>query len=99
MGFSGRGGAVVELNIPLRVQRALFDEVTLFPHKVLDGDGFVGEDFEMVANQVPILAVWARDQDSSVVVSLLGQAMRRARLADFARKRQLVGRDLLALKS
>jgi hypothetical protein len=45
---------------------------------------------EMVADQMSAFAVWTLNQDGSMMVSLLGQAMRRACLADVAGECKLI---------
>ena len=46
--------------------------------------------FEMIANEMPILAVGTLDQHGTMVVALFRQAVRRACLADIASKGELV---------
>ena len=48
----------------------------------------------MVTNDMPILAVRTGDEHSPVVVALLGDLMRRAFLAGFTCKGELVARSL-----
>lgn len=57
---------------------------------VQDGDEACSAHLEMVADQVAVLAVGAGDEHGAMVVALLGQAMRRASLADVAREGELV---------
>ena len=52
---------------------------------------------EMVTDQVPVLAARTRYENGAVVVALLRDAVRRPCAARFARKGQLVRRDLVAL--
>lgn len=52
---------------------------------------------EMIADQMSVLTARALDQDCSMMVALLGQAMRRAGLADVAGERELIGGDLVTV--
>jgi hypothetical protein len=80
-----------ELDITLGAQGAPSDETALLSHQILDCYRFVREDLlgsdmrtdpmpffahlEMIADQVPVLAIRARNQDRSLVVALLGKAV------------------------
>ena len=80
-----------ELDIALGTQGTPFDEAAFLSHEILDSHRLVREDLlwsemrtdpmpfsahlEMIADQVPILAIRAGDQDGSLVVALLGEAV------------------------
>lgn len=66
---------IVEFNISILTQTALFQELALLAQNVFEGDARVGKDLQMVANQMPILAAGAGDESRAEVVGLFCDAM------------------------
>lgn len=69
--------------------------LAILGHDILNGDGLVGKDLQMVRNQVPVFASGTLDQDRTAVVRLVRHFVARGGVASLTRERNLVhGRHL-----
>lgn len=83
-----------ELDIAVLTQTSSLDELSLFPHEILDGDLAVAKDIQMVADDVAVSASGAGNKRRAVVVALLGDVVVGAVAAGHAGEGQLVVRLL-----
>ena len=64
-----------ELNIAILAQASSLDELSLFPHEILNGDLAVAKDIQMVADDVTVSTSRAGNKRRAVVVALLGDVV------------------------
>jgi len=71
-------GLVIELDFAILAEPAFLQELTLLSQDILDSDALVREDFEVIGNEMAILAARASDQGGPEVVCLFRDTVRGA---------------------